>query len=90
MMIGPDNAQYTCSIQPYMYISAEEINEHLSEMIYWMDQQDTSGLRDEMDSHREQMGSFIQYMTLHMQQPYSSQAGMMGGGMMGGVVVGNL
>ena len=80
MMFGSPNAGKTCSSEPYMDTSTEEVEQHLDEMLDWMDQQNPSGLRQELDSHRNLMRSNIQEMGSHMRQTYGPQGGM--GGMM--------
>jgi hypothetical protein len=78
MMFGHQHAEDTCPCEPYMDTTDEEIDQHLSEMLTWMDQQDTSGLWEEMNGHWEQMRSHIQDMDSHMRQTYGSHGGMMG------------
>ena len=80
MMFGSPNAGNTCPCQPYMNTSTEEVEQHLDEMLTWMDREDPSKLWEEMNSHRGAMRSDIQDMGSHMRQVYGSQGG---GGMMG-------
>jgi hypothetical protein len=78
MMFGTPNAENTCLCEPYMDTSIEEVDQHLSEMLTWMNQQDTPNLWGEMDRHWELMRSQIQDMDSHMQKVYGSHGGMMG------------
>ena len=78
MMFGHQHDEDTCPCEPYMDVTDEEIDQHLSEMLTWMNQQDTPNLWGEMDRHWELMRSHIQDMGSHMQQVYGSHGGMMG------------
>ena len=60
-----------------MNASEQELDNHLDEMLAWMNQQDPSGLRGEMDRHQEWMHSDIQEMDAHMRQMYGTHGGMM-------------
>jgi hypothetical protein len=78
MMFGHQHDEDTCPCEPYMDVTDEEIDQHISEMLAWMNQQNPSGLLEEMDRHWEQMGSHIQNTHSHMRQTYGSHGGMMG------------
>lgn len=78
MMFGHQNAEDVCPCEPYMDVTDEEIEQHLSEMLASMNQQDPSDLREEMNRHWERMRSHIQDMESHMRQAYGSHGGMMG------------
>jgi hypothetical protein len=78
MMFGHQHDEDTCPCEPYMDVTDEEIDQHLSEMLTWMDQQDPSGLLEEMNGHWEQLRSHIQDMDSHMRQTYGSHGGMKG------------
>jgi hypothetical protein len=78
MIFGHQHAEDICPCEPYMDVTDEEIDQHLSGMLAWMDQQDPSGLLEEMNRHWEQMRSHIQDMDSHMRQTYGSHGGMMG------------
>lgn len=82
MMFGSENGVGTCPCQPYMITSVEEIQQHLDEMLDWMELEDSSGLLEEMNSHRNLMRSHILDMGSHMRQTYGSR----GGGGMGGMM----
>ncbi len=79
MMFGSPNAGNTCPCEPYMDTSTEELEQHIAEMLTWMDREDPSRLWEEMDSHWGVMRTDIRDMGSHMRQVYGSQ----GGGMMG-------
>jgi hypothetical protein len=76
MMFGSPDAGNTCPCQPYMDVFTEEVEEHLDGMLGWLDLENPSGLRQEMNSHRNLMRSHIQEMGSHMRQTYGSQGGM--------------
>ncbi len=77
-MFGDQNAVQTCSCEPYMDSSTEEIELHLREMERWMEHRDAQGLLQEMDRHREEMRTRIQQMGAHMREQYGSPGdGMM-------------
>ena len=78
MMFGHQRDEDTCPCEPYMDVTDEEIDQHLSEMLAWMDQQDPSGLWEEMNRHSEQMRFHVDGMDSHMRQTYGSHGGMMG------------
>ena len=78
MMFGHQQAEDVCPCEPYMDVTDEELDQHLSEMLAWMNQQDPSGLLEEMNRHWEEMRSHIEDMDSHMQQTYGSHGGMMG------------
>jgi hypothetical protein len=78
MMFGHQQAEGTCPCEPYMDVTDEEIDEHISEMLAWMNQQNPSGLWEEMNRHSEQMRFQIDDMDSHMRQTYGSHGGMMG------------
>jgi hypothetical protein len=78
MMFGTSNVGNTCPCQPYMDTSTEELEQHLDEMLTWMDLEDSSRLWEEMDSHRGVMRSDIEEMGSHMRQVYGDHGGMMG------------
>ena len=78
MMFGSPNGGNTCPCEPYMDTSTEELEQHLDEMLRWMDREDLSRLWEEMDSHRGVMRSDIEDMGSHMRQAYGAHGGMMG------------
>ena len=78
MMIGPHDGD-SCSCQPYMDSSADELQDHLSLMLSWMGQHNQEGLWGEMGRHMEQMGSRIQSMANHMREIYRADGDHHGG-----------
>ncbi|MGW8179399.1 MAG: hypothetical protein ACWGQW_11660 [bacterium] len=77
MMFGNQHAADTCPCEPYMDVTDEEVDQHMSEMLDWMNQQNPSGLWEEMDRHWEQLKSDIQNLHSHMRQTYRAHGGMM-------------
>ncbi len=80
VMYGSPDSGNTCPSEPHMERSREEVEQHLGETLDWVDLEDPSGLRQEMDRHRYLMGSHILDMGSHMRHTYGSPGGM--GGMM--------
>ena len=78
MMVGPHDGD-SCSCQPYIDGSADELQDHLSLMLSWMGQRNQNGLWDEMGRHMEQMESHIQSMANHMREIYGVDGGHHGG-----------
>lgn len=69
MMYGPHGAG-TCPCQPYMGGAIDELDHHLSEMLFWMGLHDPDGLWEEMSRHMEQMDNHLLEMREHMQGLY--------------------
>lgn len=69
----------SCSSQPDMDSTFQELDNHLQHMSSWMNQQDPSGLGQEMGRHRDQMRADILDMGSHMDQLYGGHDGWMNG-----------
>lgn len=69
----------SCSSQPDMDRTFQELDHHLQEMSWWMNQHDPSGLLQEMGRHRDQMRADILDMGSRMDQLYGGHDGWMNG-----------
>jgi hypothetical protein len=88
-MFGSPTAGDTCPSQPYMDGSTAEIDQHLSEMLTWMEQENLQSLWEEMDTHWEQMGTNLLDMRSHMQETFGPpEGGMMDDPSPGGMTPG--